>query len=131
MASTKKKIGGALGGVAVVGAAIALTAGTFSYFSDSNTVANNTVQTGTLKLSVLNGSHAVSPVTLNNAEPGQTGPSKTFCFENDGSLAGNLRVAIVPDASNSGNFNKAVQLHTMGFPSPITSTESLADFGTA
>ncbi|MGH3435638.1 MAG: TasA family protein [Sciscionella sp.] len=126
MVSRKKKIGGGLAGIAVVGAAIALTAGTFSYFSDSHTVAGNNVQMGTLKLSVLNGSHAVAPVTLSNAEPGQTGPAKTFCFENDGTLTGLLRVGFVEDTGNGAAFNNAVQLTLAGFPAPVNGTNSLA-----
>ena len=118
MITFKKKITAALGAVAVVGASVALTAGTFSYFSDSATIdgAGGNVTMGTLKLDVGNGPNS-TPFAITNVAPGATVLDKTITFHNLGSLDGALRLKIVPDPTNSQAFNEAVliKLGGLGF----------------
>lgn len=109
--STKKKVGGALGGAAVVAAAIVFTAGTFSYFSDQQGAGSGKVQAGTLTLSVGNSNGQI--VDWGNAAPGDTLARKTISFENTGSLSGRLRLGVVPQG-NGNVFNDAVEMEIHG-----------------
>jgi hypothetical protein len=115
--TAKKKLAGALGGVAALGATVALTAGTFSYFSDSATVngASGTVRNGTLSLELLDGA-ADAPININNAAPGSTVLQTTLSFHNGGTLDGLLRVGFVADGANSEAFDKAVLISVKGVP---------------
>jgi predicted ribosomally synthesized peptide with SipW-like signal peptide len=90
---TKKKLGAAGASVAAVGAAIALTAGTFSYFSDSQTGQAQQVSAGTLKLH-LGGTAESNPISLTNAKPGDSSKSRTINFVNKGSVSGEVRIGI-------------------------------------
>jgi predicted ribosomally synthesized peptide with SipW-like signal peptide len=84
---TKKKLGAAGASAAAVGAAIALTAGTFSYFSDA-THADGSVHYGTVKL----GNHfSGADLNLNNMYPGKT-VTRTWNLANNGSIDGKLRI---------------------------------------
>jgi len=116
MITFKKKVTAALGAVAVVGASVALTAGTFSYFSDSATIngASGNVTMGTLKLDVGNGTNS-TPFAITNVAPGATVLDKTITFHNTGSLDGALRLKIVPDPNNTDAFNAAVIIKLDGF----------------
>lgn len=86
---TKKKLGTAVGGVAAVGAAVTLTAGTFSYFSDSHTSGSQSVTTGTIKV---NGSN-VQSIKSDNWAPGETHTQK-YNLKNGGSLKGHLTMGL-------------------------------------
>src|SRR4051812_15234213 len=135
--TAKKKIFGALGGVAALGATVALTAGTFSYFSDSASVpgGTGTVSFGTLKLNLVDGTGAAQKdFTITNAKPGatvfQSSDDQAMCFENTGSMDGVLQLKVVPDSA-SGAFNNAVQIKLGGFKTyqesaPLNDTLSLA-----
>jgi predicted ribosomally synthesized peptide with SipW-like signal peptide len=112
--TAKKKVGAALGSAAVVAAAIALSAGTYSYFSDRDTAPDQTVTAGTLQLAV-GGSGVSSPMHFTNVEPGWVGESRTFTYHNNGTLDGRLRIRILPDASNSATCNQAVNIQGDGF----------------
>jgi predicted ribosomally synthesized peptide with SipW-like signal peptide len=93
----KRKVTAAVGGLAVVGAAVAISAGTYSYFTDTEGSGTQSVGTGTLNLEV--GGTAVSePFAAKNVAPGWS-ESKTFSIENTGSLPGKLRVSV----SNTGD----------------------------
>jgi predicted ribosomally synthesized peptide with SipW-like signal peptide len=117
--TAKKKLFGALGGVAALGATVALTAGTFSYFSDTESAGVATVSTGTLKLDIFNGKgEAQQTFTVTDAVPGQTVYKSTddqaICFENTGSMTGVLRLQIVPTSGHE-DFNKSVIIDSAGF----------------
>jgi hypothetical protein len=123
--TAKKKIFGALGGVAALGATVALTAGTFSYFSDSaQGTGGADVTFGTLQLTPLGGAIGKT-FTIDNAIPGETVVSTTeddaLCFENSGSIPGLLRLGFVADGpeaggTNSISFNKNVLVTLDGLP---------------
>ena len=116
MLTFKKKITAALGAVAVVGASIAMTAGTFSYFSDSANItgAGGNVTMGTLKLAV--GSSAGNTAfNITNVAPGATVLTSSIGFDNLGSLDGALRLRIVPNGGNTAAFNNAVIIKLDGF----------------
>jgi hypothetical protein len=94
--TAKKKIFGALGGVAALGATVALTAGTFSYFSDSGSQ-ESTVEFGTLGLSMNEG--AAQPFEIVGAAPGTTViRPQAVSFGNTGDLQGELRIGFVSEA---------------------------------
>ena len=57
----KKRITAGLGLAAAAGAALAVTAGTFAYFSDAEASANQTISTGTLDL-VPGGNAVTDPI---------------------------------------------------------------------
>jgi predicted ribosomally synthesized peptide with SipW-like signal peptide len=116
-----KKFAGIAGGITAIGATVALTAGTFSYFSDSKTVDAGTVDFGTLTLST---SHAASAhFAVPNAKPGTVvyngtdneGEDPALCFENSGSMMGVLQLSVVPKAGNSWQFNKYVKVEFVGY----------------
>jgi predicted ribosomally synthesized peptide with SipW-like signal peptide len=93
MVSNKKKLGAIVGGVAVVGAAVALTAGTFSYFSSTQNE-SGTVGSGTLHLDLSAGQVGnANALTGSNIAPGWVG-SQTLTLTNSGSLDGELRVQL-------------------------------------
>lgn len=85
-----KKLAAASGGIALVAAAIAVTAGTYSYFTDTESVGPQTVTAGTLNLSV-GGSALETSVFAANLAPGAPAVSKTITVDNIGSLDGKLR----------------------------------------
>ncbi len=93
--TAKKKLAGAFGGVVAIGATIALTAGTFSYFSDSanSTGGGGDVAFGTVKLTPQRlGRHAVRG---HKAKPGATVfEADELCFENSGNHRRRAPVAV-------------------------------------
>jgi len=133
--TAKKKLAGALGGVAVLGAPVALTAGTFSYFSDASTKngAGGHVGFGTVKLTPLDGA-ANLPFDVTGAKPGDTvvdltGETNSVCFENSGTLLSVLRMSFVPNSGNPLGFNDDVLIATNGFDprDGLNGTHTLAD----
>src|SRR3954451_20616147 len=93
--TAKKKIFGALGGVAALGATVALTAGTFSYFSDS-TSQENKVEFGTLDLSFDEG--AEQPFAFDGVAPGEDlVKNRVLSFSNKGDVTGDLRIRFLPN----------------------------------
>ena len=136
--SAKKKLAGAFGGVVAIGATVALTAGTFSYFSDSASVpgGNGTVSMGTLKLNVLAGDgSAQKSFEVKDAEPGatvfKTTDANALCFENAGTMPGILRLKITPTSQDQA-FNDAVVIDSGGFSTyaasaPLNDPHSLSD----
>jgi hypothetical protein len=116
-----KKLAGAFGGLVAIGATVALTAGTFSYFSDSAIVPGGEVTFGTLDLSLQGG--AAEEFTIANAKPGATvyrgtdnpKEDKALCFTNAGTLDGVLRLQFLPNAGNTAALEKAVLIEIGGF----------------
>lgn len=77
----------ALGGIVSVGCASAVAgAGTVALFSDTERSSSNTVQAGTLDLSVSSGDES-AVLNVENAGPGSSG-SKSVAVENVGTLDG-------------------------------------------
>lgn len=89
----KKKITIVLGGLAIAGAAAAITAGTLSYFSDSHSTPGQDVSAGTLKLSI-GGNAVTNPIVADNAAPGTSAGSNTLTLTNNGSLPGHLTLSL-------------------------------------
>jgi hypothetical protein len=116
-----KKVAGAISGLTAIGATVALTAGTFSYFSDSQSLKGNTVEFGTLKLAPGHGNFTDFQIT--EATPGTVvyngtdnpGEQPALCFENTGSMYGVLQLKIVPDAGNIQEFNDNVRVEFKGY----------------
>lgn len=101
---TKKKLGTAIGGVAAVGAAISLTAGTFSYFTDTDTGPTQTVTTG--HISVENSySHVFPDVKWAPA----TSYTEKYTLTNTGTVAGDLSVNL-HDAGGDPELKNALQV---------------------
>lgn len=123
-----KKFAAIAGGVTAIGATVALTAGTFSYFSDSQSLDGNTVQFGTLKLSPGHGQFKDFHIT--DATPGTVvyngtdldGDQPALCFENTGSMYGVLQLKIVPDTGNIQAFNDNVRVEFKGYETYPEST---------
>jgi hypothetical protein len=123
--TAQKKLLGALGGVAALGATVALTAGTFSYFSDSGSVAGE-VNFGTLDLQLQEG--AAKAYTFDNAAPGQTVlPTENMTFFNAGDMDGELRVRFLEDESATTAYNDALLITLEGFSGIPDGTYTLDD----
>ncbi|HEX3779596.1 MAG TPA: TasA family protein [Pseudonocardiaceae bacterium] len=126
MTSTKKKLGVVIGGVVVVGAAVALTAGTFSYFSDSHSTSAGSVSDGTLTLGLsvakVGSTNAINDT---NVEPGWS-DTETITVTNTGSVPGELRLGL----RDSGNSNLANDM-TISAPGYGSSSVSTAVGGTS
>ena len=97
-----KKLATSVGAVAIVGAAVALTAGTYSYFHAEQTVGPQTVHAGTLGLGLGSVNTQVNTLDLSNAAPGETYQG-TFSVFNTGTIDGNLSFDITGDAGALGN----------------------------
>lgn len=95
--TTRKKLGTAGAGVAAVGAAVALTAGTFSYFSDSHSEDVH-AETGTLTLD--QSYQGPGPHEFTNLAPGESG-SGTYTLTNGGTIDGELTVGLEGNGGNS------------------------------
>jgi len=90
-----------LGGVLTVGAASAATgAGTMALFSDSEESNNNSVQAGTLDLTV--GGNNSSTLSVSNIAPGDSGRT-AIAVNNAGSLDGSLDVNVSDVTPNDAN----------------------------
>lgn len=102
MNSRKKKLATAGGSVAIVAAAIAMTAGTYSYFSDDATAAPNSIKAGTLNVTV-GGSAQDVPFNAVNVAPGTGAGSKMLDITNAGSLPGTLTLRLVKDSDTEND----------------------------
>lgn len=119
-----------LGGVATIGAASAATgAGTFAYFSDTESSSGNVVNAGTLDL----GSATGSTIKLENAVPGAAGSSTTFTSTYTGSVAAEIDIdfsisesSITETAEPSSN-NTEIDAST--FAQYVEVTEASVDIG--
>ena len=70
-------------------------AGTFSYFSDTETIANNTFTAGTLDLTVNGGDEPITCLfSADNMAPGHTYNAGTITLRNNGSIPGRLTVKV-------------------------------------
>ncbi|GAB7093605.1 hypothetical protein JCM30237_07570 [Halolamina litorea] len=95
----------ALGGMFTLGAAAsAAGAGTMALFSDTESSTGNTVQAGTLDLTV-NGSGSNAVVDVSNVAPGNTGSDSTR-IRNDGTLPGYLTFGVAGFANPENGVNE-------------------------
>lgn len=101
---TKKKLGTAIGGVAAVGAAISLTAGTFSYFTDTDTSEAQTVKTGNISV----GQSIEQGFPDTNWSPGDS-QEATYMVTNNGNVPGDLTLA-VKDAGGNTSLKNALEV---------------------
>jgi predicted ribosomally synthesized peptide with SipW-like signal peptide len=123
-----KKVAAVVGGLAVVSAAVALTAGTYAYFSDSHTVPAETVQTGSLRLDiVVDHGGSTGAINFSNAEPGSS-QTETVTFTNSGTVSGYLRVAVRPTVTNVLEDTLQVQLPGSR-PIPLAQAANYASSG--
>jgi predicted ribosomally synthesized peptide with SipW-like signal peptide len=121
---TKKKIGGGVAGVAAVGAAVALTAGTFSYFSSQQNSPSQKVEAGTLTLKAGGNGTSSAKSSFSNVRPGYTSSKRTITFHNAGSMAGRLRLQVVGYGSDT--FKDDVHLTFTG-AGQLNGDHSIAD----
>jgi predicted ribosomally synthesized peptide with SipW-like signal peptide len=87
-----KKIVVSLMVIALVGALIG--SGIFAAFSDIESATDNTFTAGTLNLKVGSADPCTETISVSNLKPGDTGNAGTWLTRNDGSIAGDLTVAI-------------------------------------
>lgn len=104
----KKKLATAAAGVAVVGAAVSLTAGTFSYFTDSNSTAVQSVHAGHLTI----GTALDHRINVSKVAPGW-GDTDTFTVKNTGNVSAKLLLK-VNDAGSDAAMLDAVKLCGVG-----------------
>jgi predicted ribosomally synthesized peptide with SipW-like signal peptide len=88
----KKKILFSVMVIALVGALIG--GGIYAFFSDVETSAGNTFTTGTLNLKVGDDDPCTETIDISPLKPSDTGNAGTWLTKNDGSITGNLTVAI-------------------------------------
>jgi predicted ribosomally synthesized peptide with SipW-like signal peptide len=113
-----KKFAGIAGGITAIGATVALTAGTFSYFTDSETVGGgaNQVNFGTLDLQLSEGA-AQKAFAFDHAAPGDTVLPKTnMTFNNAGDMAGELRIRFDETDPTNTAYNDAILITLAGVP---------------
>ncbi len=125
--ASPKKVAAVVGGLAVVSAAVALTAGTYAYFSDSHTVPAATIQAGSLHLDVVvDHSGGTGAIDFKNAEPGGA-QTENVTFTNGGTVSGYLRVAVRPTVTNA--LVTALQIQLPG--GPLIPLAQAADYSTS
>jgi spore coat-associated protein N len=76
--------------------------GTWAYFSDTETSANNTLAAGTLDLNIDGGNTAVTTFSVSNKAPGDSG-SGSNVLANVGSLPGELDIAFSEVTNTAGS----------------------------
>jgi len=92
----KKKLATAVAGVAVVGAAVSLTAGTFAYFTDSDTTSEQRVKAGHLTI----GTTLDHRINVTKVVPGWS-DTNTFTVENTGNVEGYLSLRVLDRGSDA------------------------------
>jgi predicted ribosomally synthesized peptide with SipW-like signal peptide len=104
MTTSRKRL---YAGAAAVVAAAALTgAGTYSFFTDTETVDGQSVSTGTLTLQAGTAPGSV-PIALDNLAPGDPARTTTITLQNTGSLPGRLLLDVIrTDDSDSALADK-------------------------
>jgi predicted ribosomally synthesized peptide with SipW-like signal peptide len=127
--NNKKKLGAVIGGIAVVGAAVALTAGTFSYFSDSQTTAAGGATTGTLTLNLgVNQNGTAGAINATNIAPGWT-QTESFTVTNTGSLDGEAWISLKEAGKSSKALENAMNIDAMGRSVPVSTAVGMSRNG--
>ncbi len=93
----KKIIGLAIAALLIVGI---VGGGTFAYFNDTETAADNTFSAGTLDLKVGASDVTVTPFSISAKKPGDVGTAATWALENTGTLDGTLAIGISAITNN-------------------------------
>ncbi|MCU4801482.1 CalY family protein [Halobacteria archaeon HArc-gm2] len=118
-----------LGGIATVGAASAAAgAGTFAYFSDTETSDGNTINAGTLDL----GSSTGGTISLSNAVPGDTTSvtvTSTYSGSVDAEVDVDFSVAEDTITENSEPTSNSTELNATEFAEYLEVTEASVDIG--
>lgn len=121
--TTKKKFGAAVGGVAAVGAAISLTAGTFSYFTDTDTSPEQTVTTGHISIG-----HTVTDAFPNVKWSPGTSYTEYYTLKNTGSVSGDLTVRLA-NAGGNTSLRNALQVQVdSNAPGTLKEVEDYGDY---
>jgi spore coat-associated protein N len=127
--TSRKKLGVVVGGVAVVGAAVALTAGTFSYFSDSQSSSAATAKTGTLTLHLgMDQNGTAGHIKADNIAPGWS-DTETFTISNTGSLDGEVWVTLKDTANSDAVLESAMTLNALNASMPVSQALSYTKSG--
>ena len=98
----KKIIGLSIVAVLIIGM---VGAGTWAYFSDTETSTGNTFTAGTLDLNLDSGNVNVIKFTVSNANPGESGYG-TWILDNTGNLGGYIDIENI-SFSNAENYDAA------------------------
>lgn len=115
---TKKKLATAVAGVAMVGAAVSLTAGTFSYFTTSASTPEQSVAAGHLTI----GTSVDKSINATDVAPGWH-QTVNVTVKNTGTVDGQLSI-VVKDRGSNTSMNNALQVCGVTPPVPCM---SLAD----
>lgn len=95
-----KKLAAGIGVAAAAAAVLAVGAGTYASFSDTENIPQTTFAAGNLDLQV-GGTVTTQPLKFENFKPGDTA-SRTIVLTNAGSIAGDLSVKFVVDGGEGG-----------------------------
>ena len=82
--------------------AMAAGAGTFAYFSDTETSEGNTFTAGTLNLKVGDVDSTTEKINIPNLKPDDSGNAADWTVQNTGSITGDLSISI-PSITNNEN----------------------------
>ncbi len=96
-----RKLAAGIGGVSVVAAALAITAGTYALFTDEET-GGVTATAGTMDL-VVTGLPEDGRFTVANVAPGDSFGPETIVFTNEGSVDGKLALSIAKTTDQEGD----------------------------
>ncbi|MCD0482999.1 SipW-dependent-type signal peptide-containing protein [Streptacidiphilus sp. ASG 303] len=96
---SSRKVAALAGSVSLAAAAVAVTGGTYAWFTDTQNTGSTTVQTGTLTLGSASTTSAPSATDL---VPGSPLPTLSAVFSGGGSLSGKVRLALHRDGVGSG-----------------------------
>ncbi|WP_377269324.1 SipW-dependent-type signal peptide-containing protein [Peterkaempfera sp. SMS 1(5)a] len=94
-----RKAAALAGSVSLAAAAVAVTGGTYAWFTDTQNTGSTVVQTGTLTFG--NASTTSAP-TASDLVPGSPLPTLTAVFTSSGSLSGKVRLALHRDPAADG-----------------------------
>ncbi|MBW0117376.1 TasA family protein [Pseudonocardia abyssalis] len=101
-----KKLAAGIGVAAVAAAAIALGAGTYAAFTDTEAGPGGTLAAGTLNLDVTtNGSSTIELFSADNIAPGYVSPARTFTIKNSGTINGVLNGSSTVTENTGGDLD--------------------------
>lgn len=94
-----RRVAALAGSVSLAAAAVAVTGGTYAWFTDTQNTGSTVVQTGTLTF----GSASSTPApSASDLVPGSPLPTLTAVFTSGGSLSGKVRLALRRDPTTDG-----------------------------
>ena len=89
--------------------AMAAGAGTFAYFSDTETSEGNTFTAGTLNLKVGDVDSTTEKINIPNLKPDDSGNAADWTVQNTGSITGDLNISISPITNNENTITEPEQ----------------------